>query len=212
MFHYLYCKTLLFQRMIAKKIFFTKLYESKVGIKYVLPICDPFFNSSSDPFFLKPEELFFDFDALKDEYTLCGVSVVDSPHLGLMKCIEENGDLYNTEYIKRFERGTIDIRIPHHVTSTQLLNFKNKFAVRKKEVESSSYPPVSVYKVGDRYYIADGKHRAAMCALLNLPVKCVLTECGYIEDSFNNWLLQKMKKRPESYQRNISFFENINNK
>ena len=211
MFHYLYCKALAFQREIADRLFFTKLYEARVGIKYVLPIYDPTFSSNGDLFYLESDELFLDFDALKDKYTLCDIPVNKSPHLGLMMALENKDDIRKTDYINRFENGILDIRTPRNVSKTDLVRFKDKFVSRKAEVQDCSYKPVAVYKVSGKYYIADGKHRAAMCAMLKMPVKCVVVDCNYLSDSFNQWIFQKMKKHPELYKKNIAFFERINN-
>lgn len=209
MYHFLYCKFILIRRKIATHFFFTRLYESNVGVKYVMPIFNPTINGVSDVFLLQPNELFLDFDALKDKYTLCDVAVSESPHLGFLQCLNKGGNIKETEYIKRFEKGTIDIRVPYHVTSRDLWIFKNTFDSRKKEVESGQYEPVVVYLLGGKYYIADGKHRAAMCALLKQPVKCVLINNSYLEDSFYGWILKKMKKHPSLYKTNISFFEQL---
>lgn len=210
MLHRLYCKLLIFQRMLAKKLFFTKLYESRVGIKYIMPIYAPTFKLGNDIFYKDACDLFLDFDALKDRYTLCDIPVTESPHFFLMKALQNGDNLQNTDYVKRREYGTLDYRMPHYFSKHELDEYKEKFNNSKTEIESSDYRPVVVYQLKNRYYIADGKHRAAMCALLGYRVKCTLVNEAYVSDSFHLWMCEKMKCRPESYKKNLLFFEQLN--
>ena len=208
MLHYLRCKAIYIQRRIAKKFFFTKVYETKVGIKYVYPIFDPSFQETSTSVIsMKAQDLYLEFDALKDDYTLCGVSLTSSPHLEFLKALQTGGKLKTTDYVRRFESGTLDMRTSRYVGKDMLTFYASKFEKRRKEVLNGDYKPVSIYKVGGKYYIADGKHRAAMCTLLGLDIKCKVVDIRYLEDSFYHWIYEKMKRTPERYKKNIEFFE-----
>lgn len=200
---------MLFQRKIAQRWFFTRLYESKVGIKYVMPVYIPEFKKEGSLFCANADELFLDFDALRDEYTLCDASVLESPHLGLMNALDNDQDISDIEYIKRWENGTLDYRTPHYVTKSELEGLRHRFHKSKEEVLSDLYPAVAVYKLGGRYYIADGKHRAAMCAMLGKPVKCMLVGNKYVADSFNQWMYKRMSLKPNKYRKNLLFFEQL---
>lgn len=213
MFHYLYCKAIYYRGKIAKKHFVNKLFETRVGVKYFFPVFDPIFNNSdSEVFMMDPNELYLEFDALLNKYTLCDTSLTSSPHLDFLRAISSGGNIKKTDYVRRCEQGTLDMRNPRYIGKEMLLFFKEKFNKRKEEVKNNNYKPVTVYKVGERYYIADGKHRAAMCALLGINVKCAIVDTPYLEDSFYHWIYEKMKKTPDRYKKNIEFFERFYSK
>jgi hypothetical protein len=74
-------------------------------------------------------------------------------------------------------------------------------------IENNSYEPVTVYYLKGKYYIADGKHRAALAALLRGYVKCEVISNDYLCDSYTLWILKRMKKQENLYGKNISFLE-----
>lgn len=211
-FLYLYCKFIFALRKLAKRNTFTVLYETKVGVKNLYSIFDPVFQTEDENvIYVRASELYLDFDALRDKYTLCDVPLGKSPHLDFLKKIDAGIDIRETDYIRRVERGTIDMRPPRFVNNNMLTFFKAKFKERKEEVSTGNYRPVSIYVMNGKYYIADGKHRAAMCALLGVDVKCIIIGNRYLEDSFYQWVCKKMLQNPSQYNKNISFFERFNN-
>ena len=195
---------------ICRTFDITIVFHSKVGVKY--------FNShySSDnfeylceekPFQLKKDELFLGPDKLKDQHSLIDLNIVNSPHFYLMKCIMNNEDIMNTEYIKRFKKGTLDNRLPRkNINKLFLTHMKDKFNKKLKLINSNDYSPIKVYKNNNRFYIADGKHTAAMCALLNKNIKCVEVP-GIKYDSFVIRLYKKMLERENEYSKHIKFYE-----
>lgn len=213
MIHYLYYKAIYAQRKLARRFFLTKLYESKVGIKSVNSIFNlRIVNTTSEFFYVNTKDLFLEFDGLKDPYTLCDTPIAYSPHLFFLKAIQHGEDLEKTDYIQRCISGTIDMRSPRLIDQKTLVLFKEKFHERRQEVLNDTYKPIAIYKKENKYYIADGKHRAAMCVLLGIDkIKCVDIGYHYLEDSFHYWIYERMKKKPTSYQKNINFLDNFYN-
>ena len=110
-------------------------------------------------------------DYLKDQYTLLGCPISDSPHFYLMRTINEKGNLAETDYMKRISKGTLDWRfatpIPKNFNS-----YYKEYHNSLEEIQRGDYRPVVVYYLNGKCYVYDGKHRAALCALLNIPVHC----------------------------------------
>lgn len=119
---------------------------------------------------LEPKQLFLSIDLLKDKYSLLGCNILCSPHYNFMVALENEKPLKDTDYINRYKNGTLDARFPH--IAKDYAYFKDKYKKMKILVTNNNIEPVSVYKIGTQYYIKDGKHRAALCALLNKPIPC----------------------------------------
>lgn len=193
---------------ICKLLFISFLYENKYGIKSTnqlskvgVPIiikCDV----------IKPEELFLGFDGLRDEYTLVGENIINSPHFGFIKCIDEGKNVIETDYVRRYKKGCLDGRPAIKVNRKSLKRFKAIFEKRKEEISNNSYDPVRVYYFDNRYYISDGKHRAAFCAYLNKKVKCEIINSDYLNDGYKLWIYRKMLRSRGNYSKNINIFEN----
>ena len=120
---------------------------------------------------IQPETLFLGPDFLKDKHTLIGKSLEESPHYFLVKCISEGKDISNTDYFIRYTNGTLDWRLWQSPKCKDEI-FRIKFEMSKKEIMENKYPPVIVYRIGDKQYLFDGKHRAAMCLLLEKTILC----------------------------------------
>lgn len=122
---------------------------------------------------LSAEELYLGPDYMKDCYTLLDCPLVQSPHYSFMEAIDKDFDLWSTDYIKRYMKGTLDWRRgkrkPHNIH-----HFKEEFDVVKSKILTDDYLPITVYMLNKRYYIFDGKHRAATCAYLGRSVKCAI--------------------------------------
>lgn len=187
------------------------LYENKYGIK-----C---FNQlvSSDLFeYFGPEVVFelscdqinIAFDGLNDQYTLLNTCILNSPHFDLVKHLEDNGDLRSCLYIEKVQKGILDFRASKKINSNYLINLKSKFEQKKTDILNNRYDPVKTIKIFDKYYIADGKHTAATCALLNVPVKCT-DYSMFVLDSFFWWIYRKMLKNKKIYRIHIDYFESI---
>lgn len=121
---------------------------------------------------ISPSKLYLSVDYLKDNYTLLDSCLLDSPHYGFIRAINSGQDIQSTEYYQRFIKGYLDGR---HCQRTRNISFYfDKNEKTKQEVISGDYKPVAVYIWKNRFYICDGKHRAALCAYLNKDVKCIL--------------------------------------
>lgn len=194
---------------LAKITDISVIYETRAGIKSLNQLMKSREQGGRE-FYCAPEELFMGFDALKDKYSLVGVCVTESPHRTLMEALDGGEDIRKTEYCIRQKKGTLDSRSSAAVKKSTVKGFKDKFCRRREEVLADSYAPVQVYRLGEKYFIADGKHRAAMCAHLGKKVKCVEISSDFLLDSFRMWMYGKMKKKPKDYSRNISMFEKLN--
>lgn len=111
-------------------------------------------------------------DFLKDKYTLLGTSLADSPHYALVKTIAEGGCIEDTDYFHRFRSATLDWRL-WQFSRCNSSKFVKSFEKSKSDILDDKYAPVIIYKVGDKKYVFDGKHRAAMCLLYGHQVKCI---------------------------------------
>jgi len=194
---------------LLKLIDVSLLYKTSKGIKSLNQLMQSQTILKNDVLNLSGEDLYLGFDALKDEYSLVGVNIECSPHYYLMSVIDNGKNIKQTDYCKRHENGTLDSRSAMVISENTLLNFKKTFKERKKQIIDVSYAPVQVYKIDGKYYIADGKHRAALCTYLNKSVKCVDIGTVFLKDSFRQWMYRKMCKNSSKYKRNISLFEKL---
>lgn len=202
----------LFRRVLnklTKKLGVSLLYHTSKGVKYINPLMRSMKLQSSAPFEVEPDQLFIGFDALKDSYTLVGVDLQHSPHYGLMEALENGKDPAETDYCKRYKNGTLDARSPVPLNKAVMTNFATTFPKRKKEILNGVCEPVQVYRIGEKLYLADGKHRAALCALMRKPVPCVEISPDYLNDSFRRWMYDAMCCKPDRYQRNIALFRQL---
>ena len=120
---------------------------------------------------LPANQLFLGPDYLKDTYTLLHTPILQSPHMDFVRAQRDALPIMDTEYIHRYLKGKLDWR-HEMILPKDPSYFEHQFAASLTAIQGGTYPPVLVYKQGEHYYIFDGKHRAALCALLNRPVKC----------------------------------------
>lgn len=152
---------------------------------------------------LIPSQLFLGPDFLKNKYTLLGRCITESPHIGFVSALMKNEPIEDTEYIRRFLNGTLDWRSPTIMPKDRMC-FRKKFERSLSEIKSGEYPPAVVYLQGGRYYIYDGKHRAALCALLGRPVRCMVVENGIVHTNVWNYMFQLIDGK-EEYQLHNDF-------
>jgi hypothetical protein len=185
------------------------LYSTPKGVKYYNGLMKSMKLPHTEVFWCDTKQLHLGFDALKDEYTLVGKNVIESPHYGLMEALDKKTDIAQTDYCSRYRNGTLDSREGINITKKLLSEMKVMFEKRKNEIEKNNYVPIQVYRIQGMYYIADGKHRAALCAYLGKQVKCVEISNEYLRDSFRQWIYQKMLKNSSEYSHNIRMFATI---
>lgn len=198
--------------LLARKIGLALIYYSRVGIKPINQIISSNnFEAMVDKkaFFVNTERLLLPNDGLKDENTLLGTNLMNSPHLELMKVLDEKGNIKNTSYIKRMEGGKLDFRKPIKLTKRLERRMVDTFSQKKQLIQNDEYRPIKVAKVNGEYYILDGKHTAALCALLNKKnVECVdITPIIY--DSYSKWIYLRMLKKENFYKKHIHFYKYI---
>lgn len=176
-YYYYRVREELFKRLHLFGILKTQVGLKNINAKMVQHLSKPINN---DVFYLLPKDLFLGVDFLIDKYTLLKCPLENSPHLGLMKALRDDEELSQTEYIHRFESGTLDGRrgVPH-IKDFSL--YRTKFVQHMQEFNNNSIEPVLVYKVKERYYVYDGKHRAALCTLMGEKIPCKLVDA---EDRF----------------------------
>lgn len=149
------------------------VYETRVGIKGIYGVKSlPAIPLNTESFECKPGELFLGIDYLKDQYTLLGCTLLESPHFAFMKALLKHEDLSKTDYIYRCENGIIDGRVAS-LNYSNFDYFKKTFKEKYDAINNNVVSPVYVYRINGKMYIYDGKHRAALCALLGKPIVCM---------------------------------------
>lgn len=194
---------------IARIFCYTRLFETKTGIKIINAHMRNEELIHSDIFYLNGENLYLGFDALKDNYTLCGSAITESPHLELMKLLDKGEKIENSEYCIRYKKGALDGRYPVIINDKEIQRFHDYFSRRKYEIENDIVLPVQVYKVSGIYYLADGKHRAALSYLINRRIKCIEISNDFLKDSTRLWIYERMKKSNSCYKKNIELFNKM---
>lgn len=204
--HRLYCNILVFQRKTAKLLGSTFIYFSSKGIKSINPIIQNHNYYAINSGMISPEKLHLGVDFLKDNYTLCGTKIIDSPHYSFLKALRDDEDICNTDYYSRFLNGSLDSRIPKYISKKNRDDFKSIFLNRLDKLKKKQIKPVIIYKLNNTYYIADGKHRAALCCLYNKEVPYIEITFDYLVDSYRMWMYEKMLKKKKLYETNIKIY------
>lgn len=177
----------------------TKVFNTRLGVKSINASLKIERINERERMVLPAEELLLGFDFLQDRYTLFGVKIKDSPHYQLMKDIQGKANICNSEYIARLKSGTLDARRPIFVSHKRLESFYRTFQGRTQEIIADSYEPVIIYELNSEYYIYDGKHRAALCQLLNKGVKCVIIDASFLYEPTYLKYFSIMKSYVNSY-------------
>lgn len=196
---------------LCKSLDISILYESRTGIKCFHNISH--YNMLGHVPFgevrcISVENLSMCMDRLKDSYTSLNTKILDSPHFELMQILRDGGDLSRSIYVQRLTKGTLDTRDPVRVGDHYFQVLRNKYAQMSKLIESGKYEPVQLIVVSGQYFIADGRHTAALCAVKQIAPKCIdVTPLVY--DTYNWWCYRKMLKNKRHYAKHIDFFELI---
>lgn len=181
------------------------LYEHKCGIKAINQIYSNEVLKTvtlGEEFLLNAEQLFLGIDGLKDPFSHLFKSIFDSPHYSLMKILHEGKNAVESNYYALQASGRLDMR-----RGTSKKVSISTFESKKKLVNEDLYEPVIVYKHLDRFFIADGKHRAALCASLGHPIRCISND-HILFDSYFTWIARKMATSNfKTYQKHRSFFQ-----
>lgn len=183
-----------------------RVVETNVGYKFVndsLIRTESSNNVIEPSVIIDPNNLFLGIDFLKDRYTLLGCRINETPHFELMKVMLNDGDINRSDYIKRIKRGTLDARFLYRRIEKSY--YQNYFSNRKREIEADDVTPILVYRVNNRYFIKDGKHRAALCALLNKPIHATVIDNSSIFGNLGKQIIERMKSE-KNYSKHLSYY------
>ena len=193
-----------------KLISVKRYYYNRYGLKCYNKTGMNLASAEGEKRFVDYRELYMGFDALKDKYTLLDTCIDNSPHFLLMNDIIKQKNIGESEYVLRERKGYLDGRFGCIVNSKILNNHIKASNKNFDLVEKNNYEPVIVYKICNRFYIVDGKHRAAICATRKQPVFCKIVdtksvaECEYVKEIY-----VLLNKKPHEYQLNIEHIKNI---
>ena len=101
--------------------------------------------------------------------------IKDSPHYRLIDCLYRGDDVSQCDYIQRWLAGTLDWRFGFKNPRNYSF-FVQRFEQARENLSKNQIKPIIIYKLGNKNYIYDGKHRAAMCAYNHVLVPCVVIE------------------------------------
>jgi len=190
----------LFKRIeeeVFKRLHIVRFYSKAVGLKNTnASILISYSHSSGNIHTIDSSKLHLGPDYLKDQYTLLDCPITESPHVGFMAALMNGKPIKETDYIRRFLNGTLDWRSPL-IMPKDKMRFQKKFERSLSEIQSGEYPPAVVYLQGGKYYIYDGKHRAALCALLGRPVRCMVIENDIVHTNVWNYMFQLIDGKKE---------------
>ena len=197
-----------FREKYYAKAHMVKAIRTNVGIK-----CYNMTSISSIPVAIKdnceldPKELYLGTDFLKDQYTLLDIPLRDSPHYDFVYQLSHNKEPNTSEYLRRLYAGTLDWRYPLK-KSFGTDYFTKKFNDSLLSVQDGSYRPVLIYELEGKYYIYDGKHRAAMCAMLGVKaVKCIVIASS-IEMAGARRLMRSLTD-DRNYKKHVAFLDKL---
>ena len=168
---------------LCKKFHISHIYKTSKGVKGIYgfpPVLKVPVDNNIITLFAN--DLYLGVDLLCDDYTLLECPLMQSPHYFFMRAIKEGKPISETDYIKRMKSGTLDARVGAYIKNYQ--KFYDKYALREGEAESDNYPPVLIYQIGGKKYIYDGKHRAALLAYKERPIRCQLVDNNFFGGGF----------------------------
>ena len=197
-----------FMRTICKTFGINLYYHTKYGFKTYRgkPLKELNYDLRQ-AMFVSSDNLLLGLDGLYDEYTHVGIPIKDSPHYRLMvACINRAFD--NCDYLDLEKCGALDSRdrIQRSVEK-HMISFEKSL----KQIESGSYNPITYYVVDNQKYIHDGKHRAALCALLNRKVYAIEINPNSINSDYIRALKKEISKNGRQYQKHRKIICSITN-
>ena len=161
---------------------------------------------------LQFDDLLIPPDGLKNQHSSSGISISHSPHFYLMKGLECNEARWVVRYIELCNLGLLDNRRPFQIDMNYL---KATFIERKALLKANIRFDVFVYKLsdkGDKFIIADGKHRAAFAAFNrsrhSLYLKFI-TNQPFKEVFFRRYYRKILNGNPVDYSRNHNIIDRM---
>lgn len=210
--HIFKVKSFIFLHKVCKYLHVSVYFQNRYGIKaFNKPLFDNIKISAEKVIEIDCNHLFLGFDALKDEYTLTEIPLKESPHYELVsRLYRDSKNFEECDYVYREKLGYLDGRMGQIITSRTLDMHRNVFAKSLQYIKQGYYKEVLVYEISGKYYLFDGKHRAALCAVLDVPIKCSIMEIELLKkDSYANKVYGKMKNNFYTYKKNIKLLDAI---
>lgn len=195
----------LYERFHIFQVIKTPYGLKNINLRYLLPSYE-----IQDVITLEVNDLYLGPDFLVDDKTLLNVKIAESPHYGMIESILQNKDLAEVDYFKRFEKGILDWRIPRRKIKDYSRYIKATMSNEKKIMEDA-YEPVQVCSISGRYYIFDGKHRAAMCAYKRKKVRCIIITNKCMLDGIGKYLFSVIRNDAK-YSFHNQLINNLQNK
>ncbi len=193
-------------RRIASFFDTTILYFSKFGLKSINAKIDFGDLSKLKKKQLSSNELFLFVDGLIDSETLVGKNIKDSPHFQLISTLDSQKLIDNCEYITRAQDGRLDMR---GGTFYDTKFYLEKFQTLKNDFELNKVTPLLVFPLDERYFILDGKHRAAYFALKEKPIEAYIV-MSIKNQPFLNRVWKKIhSNNSANFSKNISLLEKV---
>ncbi len=186
----------------------TMLYESKTGIKELNPVFKKRELPEVEQKHIPVDELFLGVDFLNDKHTLMDTPITSSPHFELMKALSENGDIMQTDYVRRMVCGALDERFEIAAYCLDRSYFPTCYQKCMTELQTEAGADILIYQKNGRYYLHDGKHRAALCALLQIEARCrvISVDCAFAD--FNPKKIRKLMTS-DAYQKHHELFQDV---
>lgn len=203
---FFFCKLVALLRKVCRLFKISIVVRSKIGVKTTYYVSAPISLCVDDSIILDKDELFLGPDYLIDRYTLLDCPLVQSPHYQLMEMLMNGNDIANSDYIIRYERGTLDIRFPGVLSKKLHNSMYYAFKQSHEKIVQRRSEPVLVYEHKGKYYIYDGKHRAALCALMDSEIRCLLMKRPPIDEAFLQKLISVMKKTPAAFCKTLEYY------
>jgi len=202
-------KYVLFQaRKLIRRIFqlfgWSTFYFTKTGLKYINPKVNYKKDLELKKKMLQPDELFLFADGLRDEFTLLDKPIKKSPHYQLMEDLKNGFDIENNLYINYAAKGKLDMR---DETFYPMCYYVERFKKQESLIENNKATPIKVFPLNGKYYILDGKHRAALFALLDKEIKSLIVTNLPGISFFKKTLQQLENSKSKEFKRNIALLK-----
>ena len=191
-------------RRILKVVDRHYLFVSSKGIKSInsklnLQSLDSFTTQE-----LSPEQLFLFIDGLVNEETLADLNIAESPHYQLISRMIASESFMDCDYVIRAEAGTLDMRPP---TLYSVAYYQERHNELMAKIRKGGKDPILVLQLKEKYYMLDGKHRAAYFATQNQRIEAKVFS-SLKGEPFTEDVYQKMAKNNSSqFSKNLDLLK-----
>lgn len=153
------------------------------------------------------KNLYLGLDFLKDNYSFIDTPLTESPHYKLMRDLSEQKPIERSEYINLLCKGRLDERREINLFDIDFKKMHSLFEARRADIKANSYNPILVFKANTgKYYIVDGKHRAALASLYFDSLNCVAIDFRVFYSFIDKKLLKTISGK-KHYTRHDAFLK-----